>query len=158
MRSYGVKGVRTSTYRVSFPKRKWSLPSFCEKMTLWLLIKKHLESVEFCENSEYVHILHIRRPRKTIQRFTWDWADFAYADLKSSFQFWGCLRPIWPLKSYICTFSCKCHISLAFCYLRLFNGLFAIDLILLQKLQKIQSDLWPHYSFEASEIILGANW
>ena len=31
----------------------------------------------------------------------WQVAEMANANLKSSFKFRGCLRPLWPLKSYI---------------------------------------------------------
>ena len=85
-------------------------------------------------------------------------AEYVYAPRNFNFNFWDFLRPVWPPKSYISTFSCKYHISIAFFNLRLFSGLFDKDLILLQKLQKIPFGLWPQSSFEASETILGANW
>ena len=60
-------------------------------------------------------------------------ADFAYAYLKFNFKFWGCLRPVWPLKSNICSFLFKYHFPVTFFHLRLLRVNFVIDLILLQK-------------------------
>ena len=80
---------------------------------------------------------------KSTKWFKRDRMDFVYADLKSNFKFWGCLRPVWPLKSHISSFLFKYHIALAFFHLRLIRGHFAIDLILLQKPGFLHVDLWP---------------
>ena len=60
-------------------------------------------------------------------------ANFGYAHMKSNFKFWGCLRPVWPLKSNISSFSFKYHSPMAFFHLSLLRSNFVIDLILLQK-------------------------
>ena len=68
------------------------------------------------------------------------------------------MRPVWPQKFYISLFLFKYHIPIAFRCMRLFRGLFEIDLALFQKKQFGHIDLWPQYNFEANEIILGAKW
>ena len=98
---------------------------------------------KFCGLSEYVRFRKFRRLIKSTKWFKRDRMDFAYADLKSNFKFWGCLRPVWPLKSHISSFLFKYHIALAFFHLRLIRGHFAIDLILLQKPGFLHVDLWP---------------
>ena len=87
---------------------------------------------KFCGLSEYVRFRKFRRLIKSTKWFKRDRMDFAYADLKSNFKFWGCLRPVWPLKSHISSFSFK-YIVLEFPPLRLIIEQILINLILLQK-------------------------
>ena len=66
-------------------------------------------------------------------------AETAYAHLKSNLEL---------------TF--KYHIAIAFSHIRLLRADFALVLILLQKQGFGHFDLYSKYTFEASEIILGA--
>ena len=52
---------------------------------------------QFCDLSESVQILNLRRLIKSIGLFKQNLSYSTYADLKSNFRFRGYLRPIWPL-------------------------------------------------------------
>ena len=60
---------------------------------------------KFCNLSEYVQFQKIKLPKKSTDVFKCDRVDFAHAHPNSNLQIWGCLRPIWPLKSHISSFS-----------------------------------------------------
>ena len=98
---------------------------------------------KFCQLSGFVWVVKLRPLIKYTDRFKQDLGELAYADLNSNFKFWGCLRPIWPLKSHISSFLFKYHIDIVFLRLWLLIGHFAIDLILLQKWGFSHSGLWP---------------
>ena len=98
---------------------------------------------EFCQLLGFVWVLKLRPLIKYTDRFKQDLGELAYADLNSNFKFRGCLRPIWPLKTHISSFSFKYYIAKVFLSLRLLIGHFAIDLILLQKPGFLHVDLWP---------------
>ena len=113
---------------------------------------------KFCGLSEYTRFQNIRPLTKSIDLSKWGRSENACAQPILNLLFWGCLRPIWPQMSHIFSFSFKYHISNAFEHLRLLRGHFTKDQILLQKYWIFDVDLYPQYSFEASEIILWANW
>ena len=81
---------------------------------------------------------------------TRDWVDFDFADLKSKFKLWGCLRPYWPQKSHISSISFKYDISIAFFQLRLLIGHYALDLILLHRQDFLHIYLCHQDNFEVT--------
>ena len=64
------------------------------------------------------------------------------------------MRPYWPQTAS--KLGVKYQIAMAFPHMRLLRANFALDLILLQKQGFGHFDLDSKYSFEASEIVLGA--
>ena len=55
--------------------------------------------------------------------FFWQEAESVYADLKSNFKIWGCLRPMWPQTSNICLFLFKYCVVTVFFYFKFTNYL-----------------------------------
>ena len=87
---------------------------------------------KFCQLSGFVQVKKLGPIIKYTDWFKQDLGELTYADLNSNFKFRGCLRPIWPQKSHISSFSLKYHISIAFVHIWQVTGYFVIDLILLQ--------------------------
>ena len=96
---------------------------------------------KFCQLSGFVRVNKLRPLIKYTDRFKQDLGELAYADLNSNFKFRGCLRPIWPQKSHISSFSFKYHIAIAFVHIWQLTGYFVIDLILLQRHGILQNGL-----------------
>ena len=87
---------------------------------------------EFCQLLGFVRFEKLRPLIKYTDRFKQHLGELAFADLNSNLKFRGFLRPIWPQKSHISSFSLKYHISIAFVHIWQVTGYFVIDLILLQ--------------------------
>ena len=111
---------------------------------------------EFQQLSGFEQVKKLRTLLKFTGRFKQDMGELAYADLNSNFKFRGCLRPIWPQKSHISSFSFKYHIAIAFVHIWQLTGYFVIHLILLQRHGILQNGLQPQKRFEVREIVLGA--
>ena len=69
---------------------------------------------KFCQLSGFVQVKKLEPIIKYTDWFKQDLGELTYADLNSNFKFRGCLRPIWPQKSHISSFSLKYHIANAF--------------------------------------------
>ena len=90
--------------------------------------------LKFCQLSGFVQVKKLRPIIKYTDWFKHNLGEMVCADLNSNFKFQGCLRPIWPQKSYISSFSLKYHIEIAIVHIWLLTGYFVIGLILLQRL------------------------